>query len=581
LLARLPPPDPGEPDTRSPVRFLVWLARRQLATVIGGGLFGAVWMGAQSLIPAALGAAVDAVARGDRAELWTWSAVILGLGILQAFAGVMRHRRAVTNFLSSAVRVQQLVARKASDLGGDLTRHVDAGEVASIGTTDVQRIGRVLDVSARATGAVVSYALVAALLFSSSVRLGLVLVIGAPVFALLVFPVMRPLERRQTAERTARAGASSLAADTVVGLRVLRGLGGEEVFADRYAAASQAVRAATVRTALTQSILDALQVFVPGAILVVVTFIGAHLVLSRSISPGRLVAFYAYAAFLTLPVQTLIEAATRWSAATVAAGRVLTVLRRTPDLPRPTAPADEPPRGPLSDQRTGLVVEPGRLTVVVAVDPEEASALAARLGRYVDEPADGTGGGPGGVELAGTALSDLALEVVRRRVLVVDREPQLVAGTLAAAVDVPGSPPEAGGRRRPTVTEALAAAGASDIVEGLAGGLQTELPERGRTLSGGQRQRIVLAAALRADPDVLVLDEPTSAVDAHTEADIAARLHQVRSGRTTVVLSTSPFLLEHADVVAFLDGRVCALGRHGDLLRSEPRYRRLVTRGES
>ncbi len=126
--------------------------------------------------------------------------------IVQAVAGVMRHRRAVTNFLTAAVRVQQLVARQASDLGGDLTRHVDAGEVASIGTTDVQRIGRLLDVSARGTGAVVSYVIVAALLFASSVRLGLVLVIGAPLFALLVLPVMRPLERRQSAERTARAG---------------------------------------------------------------------------------------------------------------------------------------------------------------------------------------------------------------------------------------------------------------------------------------------------------------------------------------------------------------------------------------
>jgi ABC-type multidrug transport system fused ATPase/permease subunit len=572
LLARLPLSDPGEPDTRSPVRFLLWLARRQLATVIGGGVFGAIWMGAQSLIPAALGAAIDAVVRRNRTELWTWAAVVFGLGIVQAVAGVMRHRRAVTNFLSAAVRVQQLVARQASTLGGDLTRHVDAGEVASIGTTDVQRIGRLLDVSARATGAVVSYIAVALLLFSSSVRLGLVMVIGAPVFALLVLPVMRPLERRQSAERTARAGASSLAADTVVGLRVLRGLGGEEVFADRYADASQEVRAATVRTALTQSVLDALQVFVPGAILVVVTSIGAHLVLSRTVSPGRLVAFYAYAAFLTLPVQTLIEAATRWSAATVAAGRVLTVLRRSPDLVPPVAPRAEPPVGALSDAETGLVVEPGRLTVVVAVDPEEASALAARLGRYVD--------GPGSVELAGTALSDLPLEVVRRRVLVVDREPQLVAGTLGDAVDVPGSRPDVS-TRRPTVAEALDAAGGGEIVEGLAQGLETELPERGRTLSGGQRQRVVLAAALRADPEVLVLDEPTSAVDAHTEADIAGRLHALRAGRTTVVLSTSPFLLEHADTVAFLDGRVLALGRHGDLLRSEPRYRRLVTRGDA
>jgi len=98
LLTRLPLPDPGEPDTRSPVRFLVWLARQQRATVIGGGFFGAVWMGSQSLIPAALGAAIDAVARRDRAELWTWSAVVLGLGIVQAVTGVLRHRRAVANF---------------------------------------------------------------------------------------------------------------------------------------------------------------------------------------------------------------------------------------------------------------------------------------------------------------------------------------------------------------------------------------------------------------------------------------------------------------------------------------------------
>jgi ABC-type multidrug transport system fused ATPase/permease subunit len=556
------------------VRFLVWLARRQLATVIGGGFFGAVWMAAASLIPAALGAAIDAVVRRDRAELWTWSAVVLGLGVLQAAAGVMRHRRAVTNFLTAAVRVQQLVARQASDLGADLTRHVDAGEVASIGTTDVQRIGRLLDVSARSTGAVVSYLIVAGILFASSVRLGLVLVIGAPVASLLILPIMRPLERRQRAERTARAGASSVAADTVVGLRVLRGLGGEEVFGHRYARASQAVRAATVRTALTQSLLDSLQVFVPGAILVVITYIGSHLVLSGAISPGHLVAFYAYAAFLVLPIQTLIEAATRWSAATVAAGRVLTVLRRAPDLARPTSPAAEPPVGPLTDPMTGLVVEPGLLTVVAATDPEQASMLAARLGRYVDSP-------DGAVALAGTALADLPLDVVRGRVLVVDREPQILAGSLGDAVDMPGFRPEAGTAPRPTVLQALDAAVAADIVADLAGGLDTELPERGRTLSGGQRQRIVLAAALRADPEVLILDEPTSAVDAHTEADIAARLHQVRAGRTTVVLSTSPFLLEHADVVVFLDGRVLALGRHGELLRSEPRYRLLVTRGES
>jgi ABC-type multidrug transport system fused ATPase/permease subunit len=312
-------------------------------------------------------------------------------------------------------------------------------------------------------------------------------------------------------------------------------------------------------------------VFVPGALLVVVTYIAAHQVLSHSIAPGKLVTFYAYAAFLILPVQTLIETATRWSAATVAAGRVLGVLRQSPDLPRHPSPAAEPPRGALVDGISGLVVEPGRLTVVASSDPVAASQLADRLGRYVDTPGDV-------VQLAGTPLAHLPLEVVRRRVLVVDREPQILAGTLAEAVDMPPFGPEGTGRARPTVRQAIEAAGARDVLDGLAEGIDTELPERGRTLSGGQRQRIVLAAALRADPDILVLDEPTSAVDAHTEAAVAVSLHRLRTGRTTVVISTSPFLLEHADVVVFLDGHVRAQGGHHDLLQREPGYRRLVTR---
>lgn len=549
------------------MRFLLWLARQQLPTVIGGGFFGALWMAAQSLIPAALGEAIDAVVHRDRGSLWLWSMVVLALGVVQAGAGVMRHRRAVTNFLTADVRVQQLVARKARDLGSDLPRQVDAGEVASIGTTDVQRIGHLLDVTARGTGAVVSYLLVAAILFSSSVRLGLVVIIGAPVFALLVLPVMKPLERRQSAERFARSDASSLAADTVVGLRVLRGLGGEEVFAERYAQASQLVRGATVRTALAQSVLDALQVFVPGALLVIVTYFGARMVLSSSLPTGKLVAFYAYAAFLTLPVQTLIEVATRWSAATVASGRVLSVLRLSPDLIRPAQPAAEPGPGPLTDPVTGLVIEPGQLMVVATRDPEEGSALAARLGRYLDDPA-------GAVRLGTTALSDLPLDVVRRRIVVIDREPQLLAGTLANNVDVPGRDDG-----RLSVNAAIDAASARDIVDGLAHGMESELPERGRTLSGGQRQRIVLAAALRADPEVLVLDEPTSAVDAHTEASIAAQLPMARAGRTTVIISSSPFFLEHADVVAFIDGRLVAQGSHRELLHDQPPYRELVLRG--
>lgn len=572
MLARLPLPDPGNPDLRSPVRFLVWLARMQRSTVAAGGFFGAVWMGAQGLIPAALGGAVNAIVDRHKGGLVAWSLVVLGLGAIQAVAGVLRHRRAVANFLSAAVRVQQLVTRQAVRLGADLPRHVDAGEVASLGTTDVQRIARMLDVTARGTGAVFSYVAVAVILLVSSPAIGLVLVIGAPLGALAVLPVMRPLERRQSVERERRSEASSIAADTVVGLRVLRGLGGEEEFSARYNVASQLVRAATVRTALAQAFLDSFQVLFPGAILVAVTFLAARFVVDGTISPGHLVAYYAYAAFLVLPIQTLMEAATRWSAATVAAGRVISVLSRDPDLLSVDSEIPGPGPGPLSDSTTGLEIEPGRLTAVVSPDPDEASELAARLGRYNDAP-------PGEwVTVTGVRVDELPIQVMRKHVLVVDREPQLLAGTLTDAVDTPAFRTD-GEKQRPTVTEALEAAAAGDIVDGLPEGLSTELPEMARTLSGGQRQRVVLAAALRADPEVLVLDEPTSAVDAHTEALIAKRLRLIRRGRTTVVFTTSPLMLEEADHVVFLDGRVMAQGVHQNLLATVASYRDVVTRG--
>jgi ABC-type bacteriocin/lantibiotic exporter with double-glycine peptidase domain len=121
---------------------------------------------------------------------------------------------------------------------------------------------------------------------------------------------------------------------------------------------------------------------------------------------------------------------------------------------------------------------------------------------------------------------------------------------------------------------------ASDALDALEHGMDGELEERGRALSGGQRQRVALARALLRDPEVLVLIEPTSAVDAHTEARIAERLVAHRAGRTTVLVTASPLLLDRADTVVLVeDGRVTATGSHHDLLRSHPGYRDVVLRG--
>ncbi|MSY23742.1 MAG: ATP-binding cassette domain-containing protein, partial [Actinobacteria bacterium] len=121
-----------------------------------------------------------------------------------------------------------------------------------------------------------------------------------------------------------------------------------------------------------------------------------------------------------------------------------------------------------------------------------------------------------------------------------------------------------------------------DILDSLDGdGYSAEVVERGRTLSGGQRQRLSLARSLYVDAPILILDDPTSAVDAHTEARIAARLREVRNHQTTIIFTTSPLILDHTDrIILLVNGYVKNTGRHQDLLTTDGTYRDLVVRGE-
>ncbi|MGH3243068.1 MAG: ATP-binding cassette domain-containing protein, partial [Spirillospora sp.] len=213
---------------------------------------------------------------------------------------------------------------------------------------------------------------------------------------------------------------------------------------------------------------------------------------------------------------------------------------------------------------SGLVVRPGRVTAIAAGDPRDAQVIADRLGRYA----------PGDVDFGGVPLH--AVADVRKRIFVAVNEDRLFAGSLAETLS-PNADPSTD---TDVLMAAIHAACADDIVE--ASGLDAHVVEAGREFSGGQQQRLRLARALAADPDVLVLVEPTSAVDAHTEARIADRLGPARAGRTTVVCTTSPLMLDRADHVAFVQkGQVVAEGTHCDLLKTEPRYAATVTRGES
>ena len=190
----------------------------------------------------------------------------------------------------------------------------------------------------------------------------------------------------------------------------------------------------------------------------------------------------------------------------------------------------------------------------------------SRLGGYIDNRH---------VTVDGRPLADIQEGEIRRAIYAQEKEPSILSGTIQSFFAVPSS-------GRIGINEALSAASAEDILDSLEGdGFDAEIVERGRTLSGGQRQRLALARTLFVDPPVMVLDDPTSAVDAHTEARIAERIRKIRPIRTTVVFTNSPLLLDQCDrVVLISDGKVFAEGIHLQLLSSHANYRSLVVRGE-
>jgi ABC-type branched-subunit amino acid transport system ATPase component len=261
----------------------------------------------------------------------------------------------------------------------------------------------------------------------------------------------------------------------------------------------------------------------------------------------------------------------------------------------------------LVDHDSGFVAEPGRFTIVVSGTPEDSAQLADRLGRYLPSDHDpvsldveeGLNGRAArrarrqkseerdrlkardaelasrrwGVTLGPVDLADVPIGDVRDRILVSHTGASVFAGTLQDTID------PAGRLSREQAERALLTAAAEDVFDLMPGGWQGVIDERGRGLSGGQRQRLVLARALAQDPEILVLVEPTSAVDAHTEAMIAGRLADHRRHRTTIAMTVSPLLLHHADRVAFLqDGRVADVGTHEELLARNAGYRHVVVR---
>ena len=561
----VPHADPGVPDTRGPGRYLLWWVKKQRGRVLLGTLLGSTWMLVLVVPPFLMAHAIDDGLRArDLGELGKWTGLIVAAGLANAGIGIMRHRTMTFIRLDAGYRTVQVVIRHAVRVGAELPRRVTTGEVVSIGAADLDRIMRTMTFVGPGIGAIVSYAVVAVLLVGISPVLAAVVLLGVPALLLALGPQLNRMRDTETAYRERQGALAARAGDIVSGLRVLCGIGGKDRFAARYHRESDKLRAEGYRVGAVASWIEACTVGLPSLFLAAATWLSARMTAAGEITVGEMVAVYGYVAMLATPVYFLIEGAQDINRGLVAARRVIRVLTLRPTVPDRSATPCPPGPAALHDPGSGLTVRPGELLAVAATRPADALAVVDRLGRYVDSAAT-WGGAP---------LATMPVDEVRRRILVADNDAYLFAGRLRDTVITERDHDDH------EIRAAVHIAAAEDIVTGLPAELDSHVEAQGRDLSGGQRQRLRLVRALLADPELLILVEPTSAVDAHTESVVATRLHERRRGRGTVVVGTSPLLLDRADRVAFLDdGRVVATGRHADLLATEPGYRALAYRG--
>ncbi|GAA3707940.1 ABC transporter ATP-binding protein [Gordonia hankookensis] len=561
--------DPG----RELVRHTIIGQRRFL---IPASLFAAIHQGCEASVPLMIGVVIDrAIAPGSGPGL-LWTIVVLALLFLVLTASMRLGGRLIRYATQGAAHeLRVAIARRVLDTDGFTQAGSRGGVLLSTATSDAGRVGMVNAAVWTSVGAAAALVVAAIILLNASVLLGLVVLVGLIPVVLLTRMISRPLVERSATEQAAVAHAAGVAEDMMSGLRVIKGLGAEAVALRKYVTASSTSRVAGIRAARMIALRGGVIALLTGCFLALVAWLGAHLVADERITVGQFVTAFTMTQFLIGPFTRITMVGTQFARGRASATRIAAVLAE-PALVSTTAPtmrAETPIRTTgsapgirVDDLRAPALeglsfdVGPGEHVAVVMENLLGAESLLRCLGRLRDPEG-------GRIEIDGRSLADLGADEVRSSVLVAEHDAVLFRGTVRENI-------ESVTRGGEMPARAVACTGVATM---LPGGLDVEVTERALSLSGGQRQRVVLARALAADSPVLVLHDPTTAVDAVTESEIAAGLSALRAGKTTIVVTTSPALLAIADrVVVVRDGRVAASGHHAGLLSDNRDYRELV-----
>ncbi|MEU9995287.1 ABC transporter ATP-binding protein [Streptomyces sp. NPDC050848] len=540
------------------------------------------------VIPLVLEWMVDGpVAAGDPGGVWLGALYLLLLGIAEAV--LFGYRRWLV-----ARPLAGVEARMRADLYGRLQRLPIAfhdrwasGQLLSRGTTDLMLVRMFLAfpltfLVVNGVTILVGYVL----LLAQDWTLGLVLL--TPVLPLVILCSLFEAKYAVVARRAQDqvGDLTTVVEESVLGIRIVKGFGRHRSQALAFRALAERLRGTELVKARLLAGIWALITIIPELSIGAALVLGTVQVADGDLSAGTLVAFLSTALALRWPVESIGFLLAMSQEAATATERYFEVMDEPEETPGPPAAGpgspspdgvrfenvtfrypDAPPDAPPVLDRVDLHIRPGETLALVGATGSGKTTLTALVPRLHEA----TGGR---ILLDGEDVTLMERERLRALVAVAFEEPTLFSASVGANV-LMGGTEEAGD---PELWRALAVAQADGFVAALPEGAATQVGEQGLSLSGGQRQRLALARAVVGRPRFLVLDDPLSALDVHTEALVEAALREVLRDTTALVVAHRPSTVLLADRVALLsEGRVAAVGTHHELLRSNAEYAWLMS----
>ncbi|HKU36104.1 MAG TPA: ABC transporter ATP-binding protein [Paenarthrobacter sp.] len=529
----------------------------------------------EALVPVTIGAAVDnAISPHDGGALLWWLGALAAVFIMLALSWRIGTLATMRSFSYGSHDLRQLVVERTLHPRGMAARRAP-GEIVAIASSDADRVAGLAWLIAGGLAATAGVVTSAVTLLLISVPLGLAVLLATPLMLLVMHRLTKPLEDRSDVEQSTAARAGTLATDFVTGSRPLKGLGAEDAAVDRYRVASQSSLVSALRAIRAKSAFTGASTAMSAAFLAGIAFFAAWFAVQGSITVGQLVAVVGVAQFVQGPMASLGFLSVELARKRASAARIAVLLEEPEAVPAaaagaPTAGAVEREAGvlPLLELRSPADVafpsfsaSAGEIVGVVLPDAVLARQLVDTLGFRI--PAT-----RGTVSIDGLDAVDLDPSHARSRVFADSHDGVLFRGSVRENV--------ATATGQELDERAFSAAAVVDFVSQLPEGTETVLTGHGQGLSGGQRQRLVLGRSLHQHQAVLVLHDPTTAVDTATEAEIAKGLRSFPD-KALVLVTTSPTLLAacHRVVLGTGDGPP-ETGSHRELLATSASYRAVV-----